>query len=356
MSRSIPSASPFVIFVLSLLACVSSAAADPSLRTDRTAYAPGETVRLEFAGASGLASNAWVGIVPAHVPHGDESVNDRHDVAYQYLRERAAGTLEFTAPTAPGAYDFRLHDTDSSGREVASVEFTVRAADAGSASLRMAKASLLPGESFDVEFSAPNLPDNAWVGIVPAHVPHGDESVNDRHDVAYRYLRGATSGTLSLVAPIEPGSWNVRLHDTDSNGRELTHVTFEVVREVGAEAIAAELASKGRVSLYGIRFASGQASLGPGAADTLREVGRLLTLDPGLRLRIEGHTDSQGSAELNLSLSQRRAEAVRVYLVESLGIDASRLTTQGLGQNEPRATNETATGRSQNRRVELVKL
>jgi hypothetical protein len=59
-------------------------------------------------------------------------------------------------------------------------------------------------------------------------VPHGSEATNDQHDVEYRYLSGNTSGTLSFSAPEQPGSYDIRLHDTDGGGTEIASVTFTV--------------------------------------------------------------------------------------------------------------------------------
>ena len=75
---------------------------------------------------------------------------------------------------------------------------------------------------------------------------------------------------------------------------------------------------------------------------------------PELHVIIEGHTDSVGTANYNKKLSQRRAESVKKYLVDTLGIDASRLKTVGYGFEKPVASNKTAEGRKKNRRVEIV--
>lgn len=75
-----------------------------------------------------------------------------------------------------------------------------------------------------------------------------------------------------------------------------------------------------------------------------------------LNLLIEGHTDNVGNAESNQALSERRAAAVRNFLIDTYGIDASRLTSKGFGANNPVASNDTPEGRQQNRRVELVKM
>jgi hypothetical protein len=79
-----------------------------------------------------------------------------------------------------------------------------------------------------VRTSAP-LPRDAWVGIIPSHIPHGDEAINDRHDLAYQYMEGRSRVTMIFRAPLEPGRYDLRLHSTDSNGVELASGAFEVV-------------------------------------------------------------------------------------------------------------------------------
>jgi outer membrane protein OmpA-like peptidoglycan-associated protein len=74
-----------------------------------------------------------------------------------------------------------------------------------------------------------------------------------------------------------------------------------------------------------------------------------------LNLSIEGHTDNVGSAPSNQAMSEKRAAAVRRFLVTNYQIDAARLTSKGLGATNPAASNNTTEGRQQNRRVELVK-
>lgn len=74
-----------------------------------------------------------------------------------------------------------------------------------------------------------------------------------------------------------------------------------------------------------------------------------------LSLTIEGHTDNTGAPEANQSLSEKRAAAVKAYLVSTFGIADSRLEAKGFGASKPAASNDTPEGRQQNRRVELVK-
>lgn len=115
------------------------------------------------------------------------------------------------------------------------------------------------------------------------------------------------------------------------------------------------ISASGRYVSHGILFDTGGDRLKPESAAVIQSVARGLEANPGLKLRIEGHTDSVGNADQNLDLSRRRAEAVRAVLISQFKVDASRLTTAGLGATKPIDTNDTPQGRSQNRRVEFVK-
>jgi outer membrane protein OmpA-like peptidoglycan-associated protein len=101
-----------------------------------------------------------------------------------------------------------------------------------------------------------------------------------------------------------------------------------------------------------LRFASGTATLPDEELPSLDRMAEFLKSHPGLTIRIEGHTDSSGSAEVNQQLSQQRAEAVMQALVER-GVPAARITAQGLGAERPIADNATERGRRENRRVEV---
>jgi outer membrane protein OmpA-like peptidoglycan-associated protein len=109
------------------------------------------------------------------------------------------------------------------------------------------------------------------------------------------------------------------------------------------------------VTLGDVLFEVGETDLLPSAAQHLDDVIELLESETGREIRIEGHTDSTGPAELNLRLSQQRAEAVRDALIER-GIESSRLKAVGMGEEFPIATNETAEGRAGNRRVDVIVL
>ena len=124
---------------------------------------------------------------------------------------------------------------------------------------------------------------------------------------------------------------------------------------VNANALSEGLERDGKVTLEGIHFDTGRDTLRSESDAALAQVGLLLRDQPALKLLVVGHTDSTGSADANVRLSQRRAERVRDALVTRYGVTPARLTAQGLGAARPVASNGTEHGRQQNRRVELVR-
>jgi len=107
------------------------------------------------------------------------------------------------------------------------------------------------------------------------------------------------------------------------------------------------------VNMSDVLFDTGQYTLRPGAREKLAKVSGIILAHPGLVIEVDGHTDSVGGDEYNMTLSENRANAVRSYLVTQ-GVSGDAVTAKGFGKTEPVADNGTATGRQMNRRVELV--
>jgi outer membrane protein OmpA-like peptidoglycan-associated protein len=107
------------------------------------------------------------------------------------------------------------------------------------------------------------------------------------------------------------------------------------------------------VNMGDVLFDTGKSNLRPEAREDLAKLSGIVLNYPSLRLTIEGYTDNSGKAEINQTLSEQRANAVRGYLVNQ-GLDAGSLSAQGLGVNNPVGDNNTAEGRQKNRRVEII--
>ena len=237
----------YFLALLVLLALISFQAYQPShvlagvssvsLSINKSIVAPGEEFTVSFSASPALPENAWIGIVPSNIQHGSETVNDQHDLTYQYIQRRTSGTMVFKAPTTPGSFDIRFNDTDNNGLELAFVSFTVTAQapayppaiSQNEASLRLDKNTYRPGEPIKVYFTAPShYAANAWVGIIPSQIAHGSEALNDQHDLTYQYVSKRTSGEMNFNAPIKPGNYDFRMNDTDNNGREVASISFFV--------------------------------------------------------------------------------------------------------------------------------
>jgi len=108
------------------------------------------------------------------------------------------------------------------------------------------------------------------------------------------------------------------------------------------------------VRLVGLNFASGSAKLGENAEALLAKVQSAIDVFPQSGLTVEGHTDAQGNAGKNLTLSSDRAEAVKAWMTDVMHLPSFRITAKGYGDTRPIASNKTAEGRAKNRRIDLI--
>lgn len=136
--------------------------------------------------------------------------------------------------------------------------------------------------------------------------------------------------------------------EADRQAREMQAQTSQAQAEL--DAIKQMIAHK---DLEDINFKTARADLLPGSHTALDKIAMTAKKYPNLKLRVEGHTDSQGDDTYNLNLSQKRADAVRNYLL-STGVSADQVVAAGFGKTRPIASNDTAEGRTQNRRVEFM--
>lgn len=182
--------------------------------------------------------------------------------------------------------------------------------------------------------------------------------------VAARNAQIANEKILTAMArdEIDKGTAERQTVLADARAREAERNAQQAqTAEERAKALEKELADlKGKktdrgvvVTLGDVLFDTGKATLKPGAYSTIERLATVLKEDPSRKVMIEGHTDSVGSDEYNQGLSERRAQSVQAALFER-GVEASQISTVGKGETSPVASNDTAVGRQQNRRVELV--
>ena len=117
-----------------------------------------------------------------------------------------------------------------------------------------------------------------------------------------------------------------------------------------------KLIEEGKLSTTAILFDVNTANLKPESFGIIKEIGNVLKQNEDVKISIIGHTDSDGKDDANLSLSEKRAAAVKEALVKEFGIDEARIQTSGKGESQPLGDNKTIEGKAQNRRVEFIKL
>jgi len=117
-----------------------------------------------------------------------------------------------------------------------------------------------------------------------------------------------------------------------------------------------KLLTEGKLVSYGIYFDVNKDVVKPESNGTLKGIADVLKENPTVRVKIVGHTDSDGADAANLDLSKRRGSSVKAELIKNFGIDASRLESDGLGETKPVAPNDTPSNKAMNRRVEFIKL
>jgi outer membrane protein OmpA-like peptidoglycan-associated protein len=246
------------------------------------------------------------------------------------------------------------------------------AAQLAPAQLHVAQTSLDSAErTYEAQGDSEDTRDRAYVAQRNAELAETQASIvaSDRNaalaarriEAAKAHTHGETVDDLNSTKAELAGERSVVANQTVALAGEKQRRQEAERRAADAMAALTEIASvkqepRGTViTLSGsVIFASGKADLLPGALAKLDQVAIALAAnDPQQNIVVEGHTDSRGSDALNQDLSARRAAAVRDYLV-SKGLAPERVVAQGLGPSRPIADNETAEGRANNRRVELV--
>jgi outer membrane protein OmpA-like peptidoglycan-associated protein len=202
--------------------------------------------------------------------------------------------------------------------------------------------------------------DAAWRrGTLTRVEPHAlaiPVLVNDALvDLPAIHARGSLDGELFDYYVLDDAELPLVLRAAGRNVLQTVRITFPVASESPAAALEDRLRKDGRAEIYGLYFDFSKDTLRPESERVLDQIAEVLRNNPDWRLDVEGHTDNIGGDAYNLDLSRRRAAAVERALVDRHHIAADRLTPAGFGAARPKASNDTLSGRAQNRRVELVR-
>ncbi|MEA3310947.1 MAG: OmpA family protein [candidate division WOR-3 bacterium] len=149
---------------------------------------------------------------------------------------------------------------------------------------------------------------------------------------------------------IKPGTYGVEVSSEDYLSQ-----TASVIVDAAGTIRDFNLIKKGmKIAFRGINFETAKTVILPESYPILDEAAKILKENPTIRVEIGGHTDSRGSASYNQNLSQQRAEAVRLYLIQNHSIESNRLLAKGYGESQPVAPNDTEENMAKNRRVEFT--
>jgi len=227
------------------------------------------------------------------------------------------------------------------------------------------------GWSLEVNFADPDAVDNlVTASFSPGSGQLAGAGVNSSSDLPEaavkpighvavmadgKYVKTYVNGVrVSNVPTANIGRGKVIVVSVPGNDDEPGYLS-NIRVAAGGKPLYDAIMADGRVATHGILFDTGSDRIRGESKPTLDMIGQMLSDHADLKLVIEGHTDNVGSAASNQALSDKRAAAVRQFLIATYHVDAGRLASKGFGSAKPAASNDTPEGRQQNRRVELVK-
>jgi len=208
-----------------------------------------------------------------------------------------------------------------------------------------------PGVVWVSGYRCTSLNTETQISRADNKVHHVAVSVNGTFVKAYVDNQRVVNDPDGIPRPIK--FVGIRLESSGSVSNDKVMFTNFRLAE-GGKDIKSALSTDGKIVTHGILFDTGKDVIKPESLPTLKMILGLLNDDPGLKFSIEGHTDNQGSQAINQPLSEKRAAAVKTWLVGK-GIADARLKTKGFGDSKPIDANNTPEGRANNRRVEFVK-
>ncbi len=192
-----------------------------------------------------------------------------------------------------------------------------------------------------------DLPNKLSKGIHKMRIMATDRSIKC-------YIDNERVANVPKVENFNPVAFRVRLRPYTDQKNPTLFRGFRFAE--GGKSMREQLDETGKIVTHGILFDPDSYVIKAESFKTLKDIGEMMTEDAALRLSIEGHTDSDGSDDHNLTLSQQRAGSVRDYLISEYKVSAGRLEAKGWGEAQPIDNNTSAEGKANNRRVELVKL
>ncbi|MGE5430099.1 MAG: OmpA family protein [Syntrophomonadaceae bacterium] len=260
------------------------------------------------------------------------------------------GNINFCIISTEGTNEYLQHAYEfCSGRTVSNFDFGIKKEES---SLFMAKNYINGGESGGV---SSEIDDNITVGKMGKIVRLSISVQKQRYRVWIDNKKIYDLPRFMTPAPYD--IFKIGLWYFDDQTPDAYEVLFSNVRfAVGAPDMRNKLLTEGKLVTRGITFDSGSDKIKPESYGTLKEIAGVLKENSSVKVKIVGHTDSDGADQANLDLSKKRSVSVKNALQTEFGIEASRMDTDGKGESEPVSENNTPSGKANNRRVEFIKL
>ncbi|VAW61695.1 hypothetical protein MNBD_GAMMA09-3873 [hydrothermal vent metagenome] len=308
---------------------------------------PGQPLDIKINSKFKMNKQAWVGIFSTDI----STETATGFTSYNYITDKKGDTLRMIAPGKTGDYELRVYAAEY-GALIKQQGFRVGELNLTGIKFSLNKKKYDPEENVIIKYTGhADLTDHAWLGLYETGIKNSDT----RKYIDYQYLKPKTGGELIFKAPSNKGQYQIRLFYNDYGPELLSPATFTVTSSINEAYLKKNITEKGRVTLYGIYFDTDKSNIKPASLPLIKIIADLLKSNPGLKIRIEGHTDSQGDSAYNQALSDKRAKAVSAWLISNHGIPKSQLASKGYGESRPADDNNSAAGRAKNRRVELVK-
>lgn len=227
-----------IVILLILTSSFAISQVDLSINPNKSSYRIGEALVLNFQTSSSLNSGAWVGLYSATTSH----TGSKGYMTYKYINEAKDLTLNFDAPNETGEYEFRIFDAGPE-KEVASIAFTVVDIDPRKIKVEIASEKITLGSSFRISIDSEiELNRTAWMGIYKSDAP----SHTLKGYLSYKYVNSKKDNILEMKAPMEVGSYEIRLYSADA-GKLLHRVPFHI----------------GDLNLPGLQFSLDKEAYGP---------------------------------------------------------------------------------------------
>ncbi|WP_340199524.1 OmpA family protein [Ascidiimonas sp. W6] len=309
---------------------------------------PSQEFKVNITTTYKMDSRSWLGIFES-----DKNVSSPNGYnSYEYITEPYNSNLTFTAPDTPGNYTLRFYSADP-GELITEIPFRTGQPNLPGIAFTLNKKAYDPEEEIIVNYVGhEDLAESAWIGLFK----NEKEIKTYTKYFDYHYLQPKLKGQLKFSAPSTKGQYLAKMFYAETGPELLVPISFTVTSSLDNVTIKKSLNKTGKIILYGIYFDTNKSKIKEESYPLIKEIAKMLNADPSIKIRIEGHTDSQGDDNYNQSLSQERAEAVVKVLTTNYGVKKVQLESSGYGETKPIETNNTVDGRAKNRRVELIKI